>query len=479
MTKQQKHMKRRILAAMLLCAMLSALCLATMVYADTETPTATEPTTVEPATEPATDEPSGEPVEYQSVENKEDGGIINAINGFFGKILNFCNKITGNYILALFVFSVIMQVALCFTGIKQQKNSIGQAKLAPKVAAITKKYAGRTDQATLQKKQQETMDLYQKEGYSPMGGCLPLLLQFPILIILYNVVVAPIQYILNLSASVATNLQNMLSAYGVSGFATNNRAIQMNVINWFRQNGAEGVEKLRTWIETVVSPASTEAATRYGEALNAIEGKMDVLPNFSIGALDLAQTPKFTGNSTLGDWLLLLVPVLTFVFLMLTQKLTKKFTYQSPETAEAQNKMSMKIMMWSMPLLSVYFTFIVPAAIGVYWIFRNILNLVQQIILAKLMPIPKYSEEDYKAAERELMGSSQRKKEKAQRDPNKPKVRSLHHIDDEGYDNGYKIDPNAPVEEEQPVGETTDTSAAPAPIKNDEKTSYTVRKNGK
>ena len=257
MTKQQKHMKRRLLAAMLLCAMLSAICLATMVYADTEASTDT------PATAPSGDDPAV----YQSVENKEDSGIINSINGFFGKILSFCNKITGNYVFALFVFSVIMQVALCFTGIKQQKNSIGQAKLAPKVAALTKKYAGRTDQATLQKKQQETMELYQKEGYSPMGGCLPLLLQFPILIILYNVVVAPIQYILNLSGTVASNLQYMLSAYGVEGFASNNRAIQMNVINWFRQNGTEGIEKLRTWIGTVVSPANTEAATRYGEAL--------------------------------------------------------------------------------------------------------------------------------------------------------------------------------------------------------------------
>ncbi len=476
MTKQQKHMKRRLLAAMLVCALVSAFCLATIVYADTaetEAPVVTEaPTTDAPTTEPTTDDPSV----YQSVENKEDSGVWTAINGFFGKILNFCNKITGNYIIALFVFSLIMQIALCFVGIKQQKNSIGQAKLAPKVAAINKKYAGRNDQATLQKKQQETMDLYQKEGYSPMGGCLPLLIQFPIILILYNVVVAPIQYILNLSGTVASNLQYMLTAYGVEGFASNNRAIQMNVINWFRQNGAEGVSALRTWIETIVSPANAEAATRYGEALNAIEGKMNVLPNFMIGPVDLAQTPSFTGNgSDLGKWLLLLVPVLTFVFLMLTQYLTKKFTYQSPESVEAQNKLSMKIMMWSMPLLSVYFTFIVPAAIGVYWIFRNILNLVQQMILAKVMPIPKYSEEEYKAAERELMGSSQRKKEKAPRDPNKPKVRSLHHIDDEGYDNGYKIDPDAPAEEEKPVGETTDASNAPAPIKNDDKTSYTAR----
>ena len=103
------------------------------------------------------------------------------------------------------------------------------------------------------------------------------------------------------------------------------------------------------------------------------------------------------------------------------------------------------------------------------------------MILYKVMPIPKYSEEDYKAAERELMGSSQRKKEKAaarERDPNRPRVRSLHHIDDEGYDNGYKIDPNAPKEEEEiiPAGETTDNADAPAPIKNDEKSSYAPKK---
>ena len=141
--------------------------------------------------------------------------------------------------------------------------------------------------------------------------------------------------------------------------------------------------------------------------------------------------------------------------------------------------MSMKIMNWSMPLLSVYFTFMVPAAIGVYWIYRNILSLIQQIILAKVMPIPKFSEEDYKAAERELMGSSQRKREKREYDPNRPKVRSLHHIDDEGYDNGYKIDPNAPAPEETeaPSGDVTDNSAAPAPIKNDEKTAFSSKKN--
>ncbi|MBQ3791906.1 MAG: membrane protein insertase YidC [Clostridia bacterium] len=459
---KQKQFARRLTALMLVLSILSVVLFASMAYAEeTEATTAAETTAETTAT-------------YESVENKDDSNIFTGILRFFGMILGFCNSITGNYILALFIFSVIMQLALCFVGIKQQKNSIGQAKLAPKVAAINKKYAGRTDQQTLNKKQQEIMDLYQKEGFNPMGGCLPLLIQMPILMVLYYVVIAPMTYIMNLSTSIATNLKNLLTAFDPS-LVFNGRAEQMTIINWFRAHGSEGIEALKNFISGTVSPVNGEAAANYTVALETMEGKMNQLPNFSVGPVDFAQVPSLTGNgSDLGKWLLLLVPVLTFVFLVLTQYLTKKFTYQSPETKEAQKKISMKIMTYSMPLLSVYFTFIVPAAIGVYWIFRNILSLVQQIILSKVMPIPKFSEEEYKAAEKEIMGSSKKKTQKVY-DPNRPKVRSLHHIDDEGYENGYKIDPNAPAESEATPAETTDVTDAPAPIKNDKKAKYTAK----
>ncbi len=477
----QKKSKRRITALFLLMTVISALLLATMAYADSETPADTgTPADTETPADTGTPADTETDFEYKSEEVKADGGFMAPVLRFFGKILSFCNKITGNYIFALFVFSLLIQILLCFVGIKQQKNSIGQAKLAPKVAAINKKYAGRTDQATMQKKQNEIMELYQKEGFNPMGGCLPLLIQMPIIMILYYVVIAPLQYIVNISSSTANNLAYMLKYFDSSFNEGAGRAVQMSVINWFRAHGTEGVASLRTWIADVVTPnASSEVVARYSESLTAIEEKLDVLPNFYIGPVNLANTPTLTLHQPVGGWLLLLVPVITLVTLLLTQSLTKKFTYQSPETVEAQKKLSMKIMQYAMPLLSVYFTFVVPAAIGVYWIFRNILNLVQQIILSKVMPIPKYSEEDYKAAERELMGSSQKKKERVRNlDPNRPRVRSLHHIDDEGYENGYKIDPNAPKEEEQAekAGETTDNLEAPAPIKNDDKSTYTIKK---
>ena len=121
---------------------------------------------------------------------------MNAIYQFFGKILSFFSSVTGGYYLfGLFIFAVLVKVILLPFAIKQQKTSIKQAKMRPKEMAIREKYKGRTDKATQQKMQNEVMDLYQKEGYNPMGGCLPLLIQMPILIILYQVIINPLKYI--------------------------------------------------------------------------------------------------------------------------------------------------------------------------------------------------------------------------------------------------------------------------------------------
>ncbi|MDD6879794.1 MAG: YidC/Oxa1 family membrane protein insertase, partial [bacterium] len=92
-----------------------------------------------------------------------------------GYILRFAYSFTHNYLFAIFLFTLVMEILLSPIAIKQQKNQIKQARLAPKVAAIRKKYAGRNDQATQQRMQQETMEMYQSENFNPMGGCLPLL----------------------------------------------------------------------------------------------------------------------------------------------------------------------------------------------------------------------------------------------------------------------------------------------------------------
>ena len=102
---------------------------------------------------------------------------------------------------------------------------------------------------------------------------------------------------------------------------------------------------------------------------------------------------------------------------------------------------------FTMPLMSVWMTFIMPAAVGVYWIFKSIVGVGKQYILSRVMPMPKFTEDEYKAAEKEMLGKQPKKIVKSE---NAGKVRSLHHIDDEDYDEKGNYSPK-PVEEEEKV----------------------------
>jgi len=121
--------------------------------------------------------------------------MFNFLNIAIGWVMKLCYSISfNNYIVALFFFALVMQIILFPLGIKQQKSSMLMAKIRPKIKAIENQYRGRNDRITQQKMQQELQELYQKEGYSPMAGCLPLLIQLPIIFALFGVVRAPLTY---------------------------------------------------------------------------------------------------------------------------------------------------------------------------------------------------------------------------------------------------------------------------------------------
>lgn len=351
--------------------------------------------------------------------------IWDIINIPLGWILKIGYELTHNYALALFFFALVLQIILFPLGIKQQKNSVKQASLRPKEMAIRNKYAGRTDKVTQQKLNEEIMQLYQRENFNPMGGCLPMLIQLPILFSLYNVVISPLKYVCGFTAETITAIQakvyEIMSAANTAGFeafAEGKAVRQIDLLNKMRELG----------LDNFVDNA--------GKAVSE-----DILPSFTIfgGAMDLSQTPSFTNFS----WLLI-VPLLTLIVTYGSTFINRKLMYNP--NPDAQNDMSMKIMNLSMPLLSVYISFTVAAAIGIYWVFRNVLGVLQQLILNKMFPIPRFTEEDYKAAEREAnMSKRQIKKSEKQ------KVRSLHHIDDEDYEtpaDTKKPDENKPEEPE-------------------------------
>jgi len=358
--------------------------------------------------------------------------IFDIINVPFGYVLRGCNWLMGNqYILALLLFAVFIEIILLPFSIKQQKNSIKQAKLRPKEMAIRKKYAGRNDQPTQQKMTMEIQELYQKEGFNPMSGCLPLLIQFPIIIALYNIVMNPLKYICGLSEDMINQVATLLGENMEKFSAT--RTIEL-------------MSKLQHKME--------EAP----EFFNSIEGfaekipDVDALPNLTLfwGHIDLGAIPSFTEF----NWLLL-IPVLTFVVYFFSMKINRKLSFQ-PMSNDKATGCSNNMMDIMMPLMSVFITFGVPAAVGVYWIFKSILGVIKQWILKKAMPLPEFTEEDYKAAEKELNNRSDKKTvQKSGR-----VVRSLHHIDDEDFaDTAEKARKHREALEAQEAAEAAEKAA--------------------
>ena len=319
-----------------------------------------------------------------------------------GYVIRFCNSIVGNhYVWALLLFAIFIEVILLPFGIKQQKNSIKQAKLRPKEMAIRKKYAGRDDRPTQQKMSMEIQELYQKEGYNPMGGCLPLLIQFPIIIALYNIVMDPLRYICRFSNDVIDQIAATTSAYTGKTYDV---ARNINLLSDMQDLSYEHFSSIEGF-----TPEMYE--------------NLPVLKLFG-GAINLGDVPQISQF----NWLLL-IPVLTFAAYFFSMKMSRKLMYQPMANDKAMG-CSNNIMDVMMPLFSVYISFIVPAAIGVYWIFKSLLGVVKQAVLKVAMPLPKFTDEDYKAAEKEFIGKAEKT---AKTTKSGRVVRSLHHIDDEDF----------------------------------------------
>ena len=344
----------------------------------------------------------GEKKEYTNRYSSK--GIFATIAVPFGYVVWAFYKLIPDYGVALLFYAIVMKIVLFPFGIKQQKNSVKQASLRPKEMAIRNKYAGRNDKATQQKMQQEVMELYQRENFNPMGGCLPLLLQFPILFALYQVVYNPLRHISHVGVDKIAILAQKVVDAGLGDVTRGD----IDIVN------------------LLTNPKNSAIAQKILDEVGVEKSKLVPIKMFGV---DLSGIPGFSGDALKLIW----IPIVTFITVYLSMKLTKKMTYQPVQAGDAGK--STVVMDLVMPLMSTWFTFLFPAILGVYWIFQNLLGIVQQYILMKMYPIPQFTEEEYKAAEREMKGKEiKKKKAPANQGPAKRHPNSLHHIDDDDDD---------------------------------------------
>lgn len=267
----------------------------------------------------------------------------------FGFVISIFYALTGNYILSIFCLLLIVRLCLLPSAIKQQKSVAMQQRLQPKLRRIREKYGN--DQ---QKIQQETQELYQREGYSAMGGgCLPMLIQLPVMLGLYQVNLHPFSMVLNIPTAVVEQLKTLGMALGTNAYEKNSyRAELTALMNW---------DKLDL--------SSVSGLTQ--EHINSIEV---FISKFKFLGLDLAQTPDFKHFDIL--WL---IPIVSGIIAFATS--IYSLIRQKKNNPEMAKNPSMGCMMLFSPAMQIYFAFLFPISIGIYIILSSLLSFVQMIVL--------------------------------------------------------------------------------------------------
>lgn len=257
--------------------------------------------------------------------------------------------------MAVILFTIIVKLLLVPLGVNQQKTMVKTKQIKPELDKIQAKY--KNDKEKLN---EETMKLYQKYEINPMGGCLPLLIQFPILLGLYRVIQQPINWILR------TNPTEAIQALIEKGTLT--QAVALEKLRALCSS-AEKLVDLNT-VSDIVSAFEKDASLGVTQIDIASEFN---LVNFNLLGLDLSATPSISELSWL--WI---VPVLATGAAFFSNWVTSKLNPVSEE--QAQTMKSMNLMM---PLMTLFFTFTLSAGIGVYWFFSTMLSVAQMFILTK------------------------------------------------------------------------------------------------
>lgn len=275
----------------------------------------------------------------------------------FGWVLHLFYEWTGNYWIALVLLVIIVRIILLPPAIKQQKSSAKQLRLQPKVNRIRAKYSsgGQPTREQQMAIQNETQELYRREGFSPMNaGCLPLAIQFPIMIGLYGCIYTPLTRVLEIASDLVTRAAQDL---GVSAAAETGQ-------NAARAARSVEIQLLNQFTESNIPSYLQE----YAKEILKLKGQ------FHLGSADLTQTPNIKEPS-----LLWLIPVLSFVTAMLSSVIM--YARQRKTNPEIAKNPSMGCMTFMSPMMSLVFTFMFPAGVGVYWILSSLFTFIQTVVL--------------------------------------------------------------------------------------------------
>ena len=312
----------------------------------------------------------------------------------FAWLLRALYELTMSYGWALVLFTVVIKLVMLPFQMKSKKSMMRMSRFQPMIKEIQTRY--KNNQV---KMNEELQKLYAEEGVNPMSGCLWSFLPFPILIALYSIIRQPITRFMLLTNS---TMQSVIDAVSTAGF-------DISTITLLK-DGAVTVKDGLTQLQPYGQITLVKVAQELG--VNLPEGWIHM--DFSFLGMDLTMIPKdVIGQIGTGGWAVigvLLIPILSGALSFWQSKVSMAGNPASSDPNDPTAR-STRMMMWLMPVMSLWIGFTLPASLGVYWIANSVLMLVQEKVLNKYFKSSMAAEDE--AREKARMEDRIRRMEEA------------------------------------------------------------------
>lgn len=265
--------------------------------------------------------------------------MIDAIASLFGAIIRLIYNLVGeNYGLSIIIFSVLTKIILFPLNLKQAKTTEDMKKLGPMEQELRKKYKGNNEKLGI-----ELQKLYSDHKINPMAGCLPALIQIPIVIAMFYIVKQPLTYIKQLPD----------------------------------EKIIEYVQELKGNDEEV-----TKAEIRNSEITIAHDKN---IINMDFAGINFGDIPANSVNKTVKkeerpSYYTLIIPAVSLLLSMIQSKIAMKNSNLTDEQKEQQKTMNLML-----PFLSAYISYIMPLALGIYWLIGSICQIISQFFINKIV----------------------------------------------------------------------------------------------
>ncbi|MBR5902658.1 MAG: YidC/Oxa1 family membrane protein insertase, partial [Clostridia bacterium] len=269
-------------------------------------------------------------------------GIFALIATPFGYVMRFMYDIIGNYGVCIILFSLFVKIVTSPLTLKQKRSMQATQRLQPKIQAIQKKYYN-----DKQKMNEELTALYERENASPTAGCGTMIITLVIMLGLYYVISQPLTYFRQLSADEITAIAEILGVDMRAGGYGSQIVLAGKMFN------------------------------NYDLIKHVSDNVMHV--DFNFLGIDLAANPAFKKLNVL--WVMPIVSGLTALGQsFVTTKLQQRHLGDNPAAAQSN-----KMMYIMMPLMSLYFGFVLPAGLSLYWISNNVFGAASEVVFTKIL----------------------------------------------------------------------------------------------